>query len=334
MSRNAPNSHLTRRRLMCTLGSVAVLAVTASAPVAAQTYPSKPIHMTVSFPPGAGPDILARMLGGKLSESWGQPVIVENRPGAGGNIATDFVARAPADGYMLLVASNHLNINPNLFKQVNYDPLKDFAPVTLATSTPNVLVVKPSLGVKSIGELSALARSKPGTLNFSSGGNGSVGHLAGELYKVRANVDVVHIPYKGPVEAITAVLSGNAHFAFLVAPAALPQIRGGKLMALAVTGANRLQALPDVPTMEESGVADYEVSAWQGILAPAGTPPEIVKKLQTEIARILRLPEISATLTKQGLDVIASTPKEFADYNRAELTKWAKTVKEAGIRIN
>lgn len=333
MNRNATRLPSGRRRLVCAFG-LAAIAGTFWPPAMAQDFPTKPIRLVVSFPPGAGPDILARMVGTKLSDSLGQPVITENRPGAGGNIATDLVARAPADGYTLLVASNHLNINPSLFKKLNHDPLKDFAPVTLATATPNVLVVRPSLGVKSLAELSALARDQPGKLNFSSGGNGSVGHLAGELYRTQAKVDVVHVPFKGPVEAITAVIAGNVDFAFLVAPAALPQVRSGKLQALAVTGAKRLPALANVPTMVESGLADYEVSAWQGILAPAGTPDAIVTKLREEIARILRLPEISGVLDKQGLEVIANTPAGFAAYNRAELSKWARTVKDAGIRIN
>lgn len=333
MNRNATRLPFGRRHLVFALG-LAAIAAAFSPPAMAQGYPTKPIRLVVSFPPGAGPDILARMIGNKLSDSLGQPVITENRPGAGGNIATDLVARAPADGYTLLVASNHLNINPSLFKQLNYDPIKDFAPVTLATATPNVLVVRPSLGVKSIDELNALARAQPGKLNFSSGGNGSVGHLAGELYKTQAKVDVVHVPFKGPVEAITAVIAGNVDFAFLVAPAALPQVKSGKLLGLAVTGAKRLPALAEVPTMVESGLADYEVSAWQGILAPAGTPDQVVARLQTEVARILRLPEISSVLNKQGLEVIANTPAEFVAYNRAELAKWARTIKEANIRIN
>lgn len=333
MNRNATKPAFGRRHLVCAFGLAAIAA--ALPPTAmAQGFPTKPIRLVVSFPPGAGPDILARMVGSKLSDSLGQPVITENRPGAGGNIATDMVARAPADGYTLLVASNHLNINPSLFKQLNYDPIKDFAPVTLATATPNVLVVRPSLGVKSIGELNALAKAQPGRLNFSSGGNGSVGHLAGELYKSQAGVDVVHVPFKGPVEAITAVIAGNVDFAFLVAPAALPQVKSGKLLAVAVTGAKRLPALAGTPTMIESGLPDYEVSAWQGILAPAGTPVEVVTRLQAEIARILRLPEISSVLNKQGLEVIANTPAEFVTYNRAELAKWARTVQQANIRIN
>ncbi len=333
MNRNATRFAFGRRHLISAFG-LAVISAAVLPPAMAQDYPTQPIRFIVSFPPGAGPDILARMVGKELTESLGQPVITENRPGAGGNIATDYVAQAPADGYTLLVASNHLNINPSLFKQLNYDPIKDFAPVTLATATPNVLVVRPSLGVKTVDQLNALARAKPGKLNFSSGGNGSVGHLAGELYKTQAKLDVVHIPFKGPVEAVTAVIAGTVDFAFLVAPAALPQVKSGKLLALAVTGAKRLPILAEVPTMMESGLADYEVSAWQGILAPAGTPDKIVAKLQKEVARILRLPEISSILDKRGLEVIANTPAEYVAYNRAELAKWAKTVKEANIQIN
>lgn len=333
MNRDPTRLPFGRRHLVRAFG-IAALAATFWPSAMAQGYPTKPIRLVVSFPPGAGPDILARLVGNKLTESLGQPVITDNRPGAGGNIATELVARAPADGYTLLVASNHFNINPSLFKQLNYDPIKDFAPITLATVTPNVLVVRPSLGVKSLGELNALARSQPGKLNFSSGGNGSVGHLAGELYKTQAKVDVVHVPFKGPVEAVTAVIAGNVDFAFLVAPAALPQVKSEKLLGLAVTGLKRLPALAEVPTMVESGLGDYEVSAWQGILAPAGTPDTVVAKLQAEIARILRLPEVSALLNKQGLEVIASTPAEFVAYNRAELAKWARTVKEANININ
>lgn len=297
-------------------------------------FPGKPVRMIVSFPPGSGPDILARTIGQRLDRIWGQQLIVDNRPGAGGNIAMAMTASAPPDGYTLIVLSNQLAINPSLFRKVAYDPIKSFAPITLATWTPNVLVVHPSLPVKSVKDLIALARAKPAALNFSSGGNGSVGHLAGELFKRTARVDVVHVPYKGPVEGLTALFGGEVSLAFLIAPQALPNVKAGKLRALAVTSLKRFAAAPELPTLNESGLRGYDVVAWQGILAPAKTPQDVVRKLHDDMAHALNEPDIQANLGKLGLEVIADAPEAFGGFIKAEVTKWARVVKESGAHVD
>ena len=300
----------------------------------ADRYPDKPVRMIVSFPPGSGPDILARTLGQRLDRIWGQQLIVENRPGAGGNIAMGMTASAPPDGYTLIVLSNQLAINPSLFRKVPYDPVKSFAPVTLATWTPNVLVVHPSLPVKTVKDLISLAKAKPGALNFSSGGNGSVGHLAGELFKSMAHVGIVHVPYKGPVEALTALFNGEVSLAFLIAPQALPNVKAGRLRALAVTSTKRFKAAPELHTLDESGLRGYDVVAWQGILAPARTPPGVVRTLHDDIVRVLGEPEIQANLGKLGLDVIADTPQGFSGFIKTEVAKWARVVKASGANVD
>lgn len=309
-----------------------LVALSTAAP--GQGYPVKPVRIIVPFPPGAGPDIVARTVGQKLTERWGQQIVVDNRPGGGGNIATELVARAIPDGYTLLLASNHFTINPSLFSKIPYDPVRDFVPVTLAAATPNMLVVHPSLPVKSVSDLIALAKAKPDQLNFSSGGNGSVGHMAAEMFNTAARVRMVHIPYKGPVLAITALLNGEASVGFLIAPAALPLVKSGRLRALAVTGKRRAPAAPELPTVAEAGLPGYEIVAWQGIFAPAATPSDIVKKIYSDVITALNAPEIKRALTAQGLETIASTPEEFSAYVEEDLLKWAKVVKQANVRVD
>jgi tripartite-type tricarboxylate transporter receptor subunit TctC len=310
-----------------------VLAVFSTA-VAGQDFPSKTVRIIVPFPPGAGPDIVGRTVGQKLTGRWKQQIVVDNRPGAGGNIGVEAAAKAAPDGYTLLLASNHVTINPSLFKKVPYDPIRDFLPLTLATVTPNILVVHPSLPVKSVRELIALAKSRPGQINFSSGGNGSVGHLAAEMFKTAAKVDMVHIPYKGPAAAITALLNGEASVGFLLAAAALPQIKAGKLRALAVTGKNRSPAAPDLPTVSESGVPGYEIVSWQGLFAPAGTPNDVVKKIHSDMVAALNMPDVRRALLAQGLETVADTPEEFSEYIRRDLAKWAGVVREANVHVD
>lgn len=310
-----------------------ILAVFSTAAVG-QDFPSKPMRFIIPFPPGAGPDIVARIVGPKLSARWGQQIVVDNRPGGGGNIAAGLGAQAAPDGYTLMLASNHVTINPSLFKKVPYDPIRDFVAITLAAVTPNILVVHPSLPVKSVKNLIALAKSRPGQINFSSGGNGSVGHLAAEMFKTAAKVDMVHIPYKGPTAAITALLNGEASVGFLLAAAALPQVKAGKLHALAVTGRNRAPVAPELPTVSESGIPGYEIVAWQGVFAPTGTPKDVVKIIYSDMIAVLNMPDVKRALLAEGLETVASTPAELSEYIRNDLAKWARVVREANVRVD
>ena len=302
--------------------------------VAGQDFPSKTVRILVPFPPGAGPDIVARTVGQKLTGRWRQQIVVDNRPGGGGNIGVEAAAKATPDGYTLLLASNHVTINPSLFNKVPYDPIRDFVPVTLAAVTPNILAVHPSLPVKSVRDLITLAKSRPGQINFSSGGNGSVGHLAAEMFNTAAKVEMVHIPYKGPAAAITALLNGEASVGFLLTAAVLPHVKAGKLRALAVTGKNRSPAMPELSTVAEAGIPGYEIVAWQGVFAPAGTPNDVVKKIHSDMIAVLNMPDVRLALLAQGLETIASTPEEFSEYIRNDLAKWARVVRQANVRVD
>lgn len=314
----------------------ACMALLAALPVAgaASDYPAKPVRFVIPFPPGAGPDIVARAVGQKLGQRWGQQIVVDNRPGGAGNIGTELAAKAAPDGYTLLLASNHVTINPALFAKLSYDPIRDLAPVTLTTLTPNILVVHPSLPARSVKELIALAKSRAGQLNFSSGGNGSVGHLAGEMFKSSARVNMVHIPYKGPVAAITALLGGEASAGFLLPAAALPSVKSGKLRALAVTGKKRSPAAPDLPTVAQAGVPGYEIVSWQGLFAPAGTPGDIVGKIHAAIVAALGEPDVKNALLVQGLESVGNSPAEFAAYVKDDVSKWRKVVKQANVHLD
>lgn len=300
----------------------------------AQGYPSKPVRMVVPFPPGGTTDILARAVGQKLSEAWNQQVIIDNRPGAGGNIGTDIVAKAPADGYTLLMGTVGTQaINASLYAKLPYDPVKDFAPVTLVASVPNVLVVNATIPAKSVKELIALAKAKPGQLTFASSGNGTSIHLSGELFKTMTGTFMLHIPYKGSAPALTDLMGGQTNMMFDNLPSSMPHIKSGMLRALAVTSAKRSPALPDVPTIAEAGVPGYEASSWFGVLAPAGTPKEIVARLNADIVKVLAAPDIKERLSAQGADPVGNTPEQFAAYIRTEQIKWAKVVKDSGAKI-
>lgn len=320
-------------RLVKTLcGSLFCLAASVAL---AQGYPNKPVRMVVPFPPGGTTDILARAVGQKLSEAWGSQVIIDNRPGAGGNIGTDIVAKAAPDGYTLLMATVGTHaINGSLYAKLPFDPVKDFAPVTLVASVPNVLVVHPSLPATSVKELIALAKSKPGELTFASSGNGTSIHLAGELFKTMTGTKMLHIPYKGSAPAITDLLGGQTNMMFDNLPSAMPHIKSGKLRALAVTSAHRSAALPDVPTIAESGIPGYEASSWFGVVAPAGTPKEIVAKINADIVRGLSAPDLKDRLSGQGAEPVGNTPEQFAAYIKTETAKWAKVVKESGAKVD
>jgi len=315
--------------------AVLALALGAAAGAGAQTYPSQPIKMIVPFTAGGTTDILARTIGQKLAEAWRQPVIVENKPGAGGNIGADAVAKAKPDGYTILMGTiGTQSINASLYAKMPYDAAKDFAPVTLVAMVPNVLVVNPGVPAKSVAELIALAKAKPGQLNFASSSTGGSPHLSGEMFKQMTGADIVHVPYKGSAPAITDLLGGQVSLMFDNLPSALPQVKAGKLRALGVTSARRSQAAPEIPTIAESGVPGYEVDSWFGILAPAGTPKEVVGKLNAEIARILQMPDVRQRLQEQGAEPVGGTPEQFADHIRKETVKWARVVKASGAKAD
>ncbi len=299
---------------------------------AAQVYPTKPIRMLVGFPPGGAADIMARIVGQKLAESFQQQIVVDNRPGAGSAIASEMTARAAPDGYTLLMIGASHAVNAGLHKKLPYDPVKDFAAVIRVASAPVVLVANPSLPAQSVSELIEMARAKPGQLNFASGGSGSVTHLSGELLKLMANINLTHVPYKGGSLALADVISGQMPLLFFSLPGALPQIKAGRVKAIAVTSTKRSIAAPEIPTIAESGVAGYEATSWSGVLAPAATPKEIVGKLNAEILRALRSADVADAITRQGADPVGSTPGEFETYLKSEVAKWTKVIRDAGLR--
>ena len=298
---------------------------------AADTYPSRPIRMIVAYPPGGGTDQVGRVLADQLTVTLGQNVVVDNRGGATGNIGTELAARALPDGYTLLMGNVAPNaVNVSLFKKLGFDPVKDFAPVSLVAVTPNILVAHPSMPVKTIKELIAYAKAKPGTLNFPSAGVGSSSHLAGEMLKSLAGISMVHIPFKGGGPALVAVIAREVQIMIATMPAAMPHVKSGKVKPVAVTTAKRSQAMPELPTIAESGVKGYEASTWYGLLAPARTPPAIVTRLHADTVKILAGPT-RQRLEAQGFEPEGGTPAEFAAYIKTEIVKWAKVIKEAGI---
>jgi tripartite-type tricarboxylate transporter receptor subunit TctC len=306
--------------------------VTAGGAAAQTTYPEKPIHIVVGFPPGGPPDIVARLLGQKFGEAWGKPVVIDNVPGAGGNIAADRVAKAAPDGYTLgQLGQGQLAINPSLYK-LAFDPVKDFAPVSQVALSPNMLVVHNAVAANNVKELVALAKAQPGGLTFASGGSGSQNHMAAELFKSAAGLDIRHIPYKGLTLAIPDLLGERVTMMFQPISAALPVVREGKLRALAVTSLRRSPAAPELPTIAESGYPGFEFTNWNGLLAPARTPATIVGKLHLETVKALALPDVRAKLADLGLERIGNSPDEFAAVIKAEIPKWAKVIKDSGIK--
>ncbi|MGZ5083363.1 MAG: tripartite tricarboxylate transporter substrate binding protein [Usitatibacter sp.] len=298
----------------------------------AQGYPSKPIKIVVPYPPGGFNDTLGRTLAAKFTEDWGQPAIVENKPGANTLIGSDFVAKSAPDGYTLLVVAFPFAVTPSLIRAMPYDTLRDFAPVALAAQSPNLLVVNPSLPVKTVAELVAMAKAKPDSLSYASTGNGSSNHISMELFKSLAGVKIVHIPYKGSAPAVTDLLGGQVHVMFDNAPNVLPQVKAGRLRALAQTGASRSAVAPDIPTVAEAGVPGYELTVWFGLVAPAGTPREVVGKLNAEVLKILAMPDVRERFLAQGVEPLGSTPEEFRDHIRAQMAKWGKVVRDAGVQ--
>jgi len=298
----------------------------------AQTYPGKAIRLVLPFPAGGPTDILGRILGQKLSEQLGQPVVQDNRPGAGGNLGAEQVAKAPADGYTLLLSSPSISISPSLYKKLNYDPQKDLAPVSLVAGIPNVMLLHPSVPAKSLREFIQLAKSRPGKLNFGSGGAGTTNHLASELLKTLAHLDMVHVPYKGSNQAMLALLSGEVDMVVIAVPPAIPQIEARKVRPIAVLSDKRLPTLPNVPTSKEAGVDNFVVSVWYGILTAGGTPREIVNRLNAELARVATLPEVKERLATAGIEPLHSTPEQFSSFISSETVRYAKVIKNAGIK--
>ena len=323
-----------------TCGSVACIfswlaALGAVAPAAAQPYPLKPVRLVLPYPPGGGSDTIGRPLAQKMSEGLGQQVVVENRGGANGNIGMEAVARSAPDGYTIVFAlSAQLAINPGLYQKIPYDPLRDYAPVTLFGSGVYLLVVHPSLPVKSVKELVALAKARPGQLAYSSSGNGSGGHLAAELLNSMTGIRMLHVPYKGGGPALMDLIAGQVQVLFATQLASWPHVQGGRVRALGVSTAKRPSSLPDLPTIAESGVAGYDSGVWYAVLAPAGTPREIIAKLNGEIVRALNLPDYRGFLVNNGIEPIGSPPEELTRTIKVELAKWAKVIKDAGVRVD
>ena len=302
--------------------------------VLAQAYPAKPVRMIVGFPPGGGTDVVARVISQKLTEWWGQPVTVENRAGATGTIGADVVAKSAPDGYTLIMGHvNSTGIAPNLFAKLPYDPIKDFAAVAYVGYVPNVLAVHPSVNVKSVKELVALLKSKPGQMNYASSGNGSTQHLAGEMFKQLTGTSIVHVPYKGSGDAIKDLLAGVVAMNFDTMPPVMPHIQAGKLRGLAISTPRRLPQLPDVPTFAEEGITGFDVSNWYGVMAPAGTPRDIVQKLNADINKAMQVPEVRARLEGVGTQMREQSAAEFEAYMKSEVAKYAKLIKDTGVRI-
>jgi len=304
-----------------------------SAAQAQGAYPSQPIHIVVTFTSGGAPDILARLIGERLQQAWGQSVVIDNKPGAGGNTGADSVAKAPPDGYTVVLGTvgTH-SINGALYAKMPYDMVKDFAPVTLLATTPNMLVVNNEVPAKNLKEFIALGK-KEGKMTFASSGSGTSIHVSGELFKTMTGIDMTHIPYKGRAGAIPDLLGGRVTMMFDNMPSSLPLVREGKLRALGVTSATRSAAAPDIPTLAESGLPGFEAVSWFAMFAPANTPKPIIDKLQAEVSRIIKAPEITKRLLELGLDPVGGTPAELAKYQKSEITKWAKVVKDSGATV-
>src|ERR687896_2314534 len=299
-----------------------------------EAWPTRPIRFILPFPPGGGTDILGRLIAERLSASIGQPVVTENRGGAGGNVGAEAAARSAPDGYTIVLVAPSLAISPTLYSKLNYDPVKDFAPISLVATVPNVMITQASLPVQSLQDFIAFARSKPGALNFGSGGAGTSNHLAGELFNIVTGVKLVHVPYKGVNLAMQDVLAGNVHLVFIGIPAAAPHIKAGRLRALAVVAPQRSSALPEVPTVAEAGLRDFEVTTWYGVLAPAGTSKSIVNRLNAELVKIMHSPELKERLAATGTEPLTSTPDEFAAYIKREIAKWGEVIRKAGVKAD
>jgi tripartite-type tricarboxylate transporter receptor subunit TctC len=326
----------TEETLMRNLSALMIAATMAVAlPAAAQNYPNKPVRIVVVSTPGGSVDTLARAIAPRLSSKWNQQVLVDNRPGAGGAIAAELVAKAPPDGYTLMMGTiASLATNVSLYKSLPYDPVKDFAPITLVATQNLVLLVHPSIPSRSVKELVALAKKQPGKLTFASAGNGVGGHLSGELFKMLAQIDILHIPYKGVQPAMMDVVGGQVTMVFASIASGMAQVAGKRLYPLAVTGAQRSPAAKQLPTMVEAGIKGYESSTWYGLVAPAGTPAELINRLNAEVVAGIKSPDLNERLIREGADPVGNSPAEFAKYMQSEIDKWRKVIRAAGIEPN
>src|SRR3954467_13898016 len=316
---------------MVRLIALVLCSIFVSAAGAQEAYPSRPVRFILPFPPGGGTDILGRLIAERLSASLGQPVVTENRGGAGGNVGAEAAAHSAPDGYTLVLVAPSLAISPTLYAKLNYDPVKDFAPIALVAQVPNVMITHPSVPVTTLGEFIAYARANPGKLNFGSGGSGTSNHLAGELLNLRTGAGLIHVPYKGVNLAMNGVLAGEVHLVFLGVPVPAPHIKAGRLRALAVLGRERSPLIPEVPTAAEAGLADFDVTTWYGVLAPAGTPRPIIQRLNAELTKMMQAPEIKERLAALGTDPLTSTPDEFGAYIKQEIAKWGDVIRKAGL---
>ncbi len=329
---NAKTVFTTLLSLLAAVASTFLLSVAHA--VDASSYPNRPIRFIMPYPVGGTIDMSGRMVAQQLGENLGQQVVVDNRTGAGGTLGTELGAKSPPDGYTIMMGgTGTLAISPGLGRPLGYHPINDFAPVTLLATTPYVLVVHPSVPAASTKELIALAKTQPGKLNYASGGSGSAPHLIGEMFRTRAAINVLHIPYKGSTPAKIDLIAGRVHMLFTGIPPVLSEIRNGTLRAIGVTTAKRINTLPEVPTIAESGVKDFDVSPWFGVLAPAKTPPAIVARLNGEIVKVLRSPQLRERLAREGVDVVGNSPREFTQFIRTEMTLWAQAVKESGAKV-
>lgn len=323
---------MTVKTLLASLvAASAALTAHAAEPV---QWPTKPVKITFGFPAASATDVIARAVGQKLSEKWGQSVVIENRPGAGGNLGSEVAARAPNDGYTIFFGTVANAISTTLYSKLNYDYLKDFTPITLVATTPLVLVANPALPVKNVKELIEYSKANPGKINFGSGGVGTSNHLAGEMFKADTGTQLTHIAYKGTPAAYNDLFSGQISLMWDNIVAVTPHVKNGRVKPLAVTSARRAASLPDVPTMAESGLPGFEAVSWIGALVPAGTPQPIVDKIHTDLIAVLRMPEIKEKLGALGAEVVGNTPEQFAAWNRSEIAKWAKAIKESGARVD
>lgn len=317
-----------------TFAFIVTLACLSALPALAQEYPAKQIRLVVSFPAGGGSDLVARIVAQKLAGALGQPVVPDNRAGASGNIAAEIVAKSPADGYTLLFTNSSLSISPAVFRKLNYDPVKELTAISMASSYPFALVVHPSLPVQSVKALVALARSKPGELAYASAGGGTMSHMAMELLRIKTGINAQHLPYKGAAPATVSILAGESQLGFVVMPVAASQIKAGKLRGLGVAASTRSPAVPEVPTMQEAGVAGHEAVQWNGFFAPARTPPAILDRLYREVAKAVHLPDVRQRIEAEGATPSGSSPSEFAAFYRTEAAKWADVAKRSGTKLD